>query len=609
MNRVAIRFFGWVGVLALLFGCGGGGAGSETSGSGPVSFDIQMPGTSGKPLGAPSAYGIQRIDLLISAADINPPIQQSVPVTNQSQDIKDVVVPLGTNRRFEAKAYDARGLAYIGVTTTSLDGINRDVPIVMERIPRIDSVGIPSRAGLFRVMIGDTLKITGSGFGSQRGSSTLSIGGLPAVTSFNRTGSVIIDRWDDTVIIAAVPPGISTGAAPVVVTLGGSTAGALSSDREQALSPLVVEIVDRIYGVGGERGEGNLDRFTLAQATPAAVGITDLTGSDGGSSVSVAISGNGETAVEVDTATGKLGGRVVGLPTALTIFDSALPVGRDIALSYDGTVALVADGTSTLALRSGVSSAAPLLPAAPISGPGDCLLQVALSADGDTAAVIGQSPCGPTGTFHIFRIDNIFSTPSFTLPLFSSAVGETYTDIAMSADADTVIVGRHQAGKGGVYRLFDFTSAVPTRFDGEKEIALALPGGRSGATPLVDGADVDISADGMTALVNLSTTAGGTPEHYAYQILDADLSHNRSAFAFLSTCEPSGVICTGVLAGSAVSSGGSVALLKVPTGSVLPRSLQRVSGFNQISPTTSITPSTAPFNDGFIRAQDQIDLQ
>lgn len=618
MNRMAIRFFGWVWVLALLFGCGGGGGSSDAGGSTETNFNVKMSVKGGKPLGAPTAYGIERIDLLISAADINPPIRESVPVSRQSEDIKDVVVPLGKNRHFEAKAYDARGLAYIGVTTTDLNGVDREVQIVMEQIPRIDSVGVSASAGTFRAMIGDTVKITGSGFGSERGSSCLTIGasnclaidGSDAVkTTFDR-GSISIERWDDTVIIAVIPAGLSFGSAPVVVTVPSETAGSLSSHREQVGTLLTVEIVKEIYGIGGESGEGSLDKFTLAQATPDLVVLSDLTDSDGGSSSSVAVSGDGETAVEADSATGKLGGRVVDLhiPATLTTFDSTLAVGRDIAISYNGTVALVANGSSALSLRTGLSSSSALPVGISIPGPGDCLLEVALSADGNTAAVIGQqNPC-TTGAFRIFRVDNVLSTPSFT-SFFSSVAGEIYTDIAMSADGDVVIVGRHQGGEGGVYRLFDFTSAAPTRFEGEKVIALALPRDRSGVTPLVNGADVDISADGMTAVVALSTISGTTPEHYAYQILDADLDHSRGVFAFLSTCETSGVICTGAFSGMAVSAGGSVALAKVPQGIVLPRSLQRVNGFNQISPSTTVITPSSQFNNGFIRTQDQIDLQ
>jgi len=114
----------------------------------------------------------------------------------------------------------------------------------------------------------------------------------------------------------------------------------------------------------------------------------------------------------------------------------------------------------------------------------------------------------------------------------------------------------------------------------------------------------------MTAVVDLSTISGATPEHYAYQILDADLDHTRGSFAFVSTCEPSGIICTGSFSGVAVNSGGSVALVKVPGGGTLPRGLQRTNGFNQISPSTAVVTSSAlPLNDGFVRTQDQIDLQ
>jgi len=78
-------------------------------------------------------------------------------------------------------------------------------------VPVITSIS-PSEA-----KIGEQIQLTGTGFGSTQGPSSVSIGGVPASS---------IAAWSDTVITATVPEGATTGS--VVVTEGGVASNAVS---------------------------------------------------------------------------------------------------------------------------------------------------------------------------------------------------------------------------------------------------------------------------------------------------------------------------------------------------------------------------------------------
>ncbi len=600
--------------LGVFAGCGGGGSGSHSTDSGQtqVALTIKVPEPSRKVSQAPASYAIRRVSLTIAEVGGGAPLlsRDITPLSSGREDIETVVLPTGRQYVFEARAYDGVGLAFVGSTTEGLpDGRQRDVFIILEPVPRIHSVS------LIEGVEGDTLKIVGADFGATQEESVLTIGGVEASVLFDRGTNKHRDGWSDTVIFALIPPGVDLGEAPIEIAVGGR-----ASSRENPVR--TITILDRIYGVGGEMGAGNLDRFILPIGAPTTVQVNDVSGTDSGSSSSVAISSNGEVVAEADMASGKAGERGLSFKTAGTVSDRPVPSGRDVALSQNGDVALVADATATLRLLTGFSSGTPV-PAGVVNPLGDCVIEVALSADGDTVAAIGQSPCG-TGLFRLLRIEGLLSgNPTFT-PLFSSAAGEAYTDVAMSADAEVVVIGRHQAGGAGIYRVRNFTTA-PDLISDEAvlDFLTAISGKRVDPTPAIDQVDVDLSADGMTALADLSDTdLAGTPasdpEHYIFQILDADLPAVSVVAQPINTCFPSPtdpllLDCTLALSGTALNSGGSIALVKIPSvaGLAQPRSLIRSNGFNQINPSPAQPQFTTPPlpNDGFIRSQDQLDLQ
>lgn len=88
--------------------------------------------------------------------------------------------------------------------------LGSDVPPVLPPGPGAP----PVITGVFpdSAAVGDTILVTGSGFGDVAGTSALSIGGATAT---------VVVSWSDTRLIASVPSGASGGA--VVVTVGGQS--------------------------------------------------------------------------------------------------------------------------------------------------------------------------------------------------------------------------------------------------------------------------------------------------------------------------------------------------------------------------------------------------
>jgi hypothetical protein len=166
-----------------------------------------------------------------------------------------------------------------------------------------------------------------------------------------------------------------------------------------------ITLFDRVLGVGGKNGETNFDQFVL-QTNQVTDVINVLPGAvDGGRSSGVAISADGATAAEADVATSfaqAASERVVSFnaqPSVAPLTINVQPVnvyGQDIAVSGDGQVALIAafipDAQSVpvpaLVRVTALDSPSPVSAELPMPAASECVHEVALSADGNTAAVI-----------------------------------------------------------------------------------------------------------------------------------------------------------------------------------------------------------------------------
>jgi hypothetical protein len=472
----------------------------------------------------------------------------------------------------------AVGIGVGGTTITARLGSASDTAaLTVNVVPLGPPIPQIARLSLASGIIGDTLKISGINFGSTQGSSTVTIGGVIATT---------ILRWTDVAIAAIIPAGVtvsSTGAtANVIVAVGGRPS-----------NPAPVNLFDHTHGIG-ENESSNLDKFVLDVATTS-VTVSDLTGTDFGQTNSIVLSSDGNTVAEADIL--NYTERVLGFDTTTPAVDfTYVAPSQDVSISRSGTTVLQVDGTNTLVLfPNNFTTASPV--DTPITGPaGVCFYEVALTSDGNTAAAIGQdtafSPCD--GAHHVYRIDSVLGTPTFT-PVATAGSGDVYTDVAISEDGKTVIIGKiNSAVSAGIERVTNFNTLSPVVLS--DQIALV-----TGCTFGVNAVDVDLSADGVTGVAGIagcSFLAGVS--HEVFQILDADLSSSVSA----SVATPSN------LEGVAVNSGGSVALVRVNEPATPFTSVTWIDGFNQPSPTATDINSLVNFNTTTpARNQDQIDLQ
>jgi hypothetical protein len=550
--------------------------------------------------GVPTPVMISMKALLVSIAVT--PFNPSIPVNAAQQLVATGTYADGSRSELTATAawsssdtnvavINSSGLAtgmVIGSTVISAASGTKSGSMTLSVTAKI------TRLSLLQGVIGDSVKITGYGFGAIQGSSNAIIGGLVATPIF---------RWSDTEIIAEIPSSLSSSpigvATPVLVSVAGQNSNALW-----------FLLLNQLNGIGGENSNGNLDKLVIPSAS-ATVTVIDLS-TGGGVTNSIALSGDATTAIEADTGTNLYSGseRVRALNTGSPLPDDPLSIiptspysARDAAISQDGTAVLLTHGSPTLTLLTGFNSTT--IVQTSITNPNDpsgliCLLEVALNSNGNTAAVIGEDGYCDGGAYHVYRIDNLLSSPVFT-PVSDAGLNAVYTDIAISEDGNTVVAGRVEYNAtppslAGMHRIRNFATASP-------QIETDLVNLYSTIQASTLNVDVDLSADGYTGIA-------GVTESYvlcgvacfpitigdAFQILNADAVSSTAALILGPT--------SSVIDGAAVSSGGSIALVKDGASN-----LTRFDGFNQSSPIATLLSAVPNLNAGAGRSQDQIDLQ
>lgn len=246
----------------------------------------------------------------------------------------------------------------------------------------------------------------------------------------------------------------------------------------------------------------------------------------------------------------------------------------------------------------------------------ECVHEVALSADGNTAAVITGALNGCSlfsSPVKIYRIDNVLSSPTYTevaVLTSSTALPDRFTDLALSADGNTLVAGRvvldadQTQWNAGILRVAGFKTA-PVLYDDSYALAQYLT-----ACPPAT-IDVDLSADGITAIVGVVKPSDQqtcpAQMDQVFQVRDADLSLAQAPLGIPFPTTDSAVTN---LEGVALNSGGSIALVRTNLTEAV---LMRVDAFNTATPgSTNLAPngSLADMNRTLPpRPQDYVDLQ
>jgi hypothetical protein len=185
-----------------------------------------------------------------------------------------------------------------------------------------------------------------------------------------------------------------------------------------------------------------------------------------------------------------------------------------VALSADGDTALVGGwsdaggvGAAWVFTRSGSSwRQGPKLTAGDETGAGNFGIRVALSADANTALIVGSADDGGIGAAWAFTRSGSTWTQQGSKLTPGDATRGFGTSEALSADGDTALIGGSSADAGAVW-VFARSSSGWSQQGPE----LTTADGGSGF-----GRAVALSASGDTALVGSGTDGGGVGAAWAF---------------------------------------------------------------------------------------------
>jgi hypothetical protein len=298
------------------------------------------------------------------------------------------------------------------------------------------------------------------------------------------------------------------------------------------------------------------DGFGIGVAL-SADGTTALVAAPGAAEDIPGISlGSGKSAVYVFHATSEESWASSASPVATLAGPHGGNLGSSVALSADGTTALVgAPGGRVYVFHasSGASWASSASPVATLSGPsggkGRFGYSLVLSPDGTTALVAAPDVSSGKGAVYVFHAPGEdrwegTSAPVATLSALGSAAGEYFgSSLVLSADETTALVGAPgvvsptaTAYTGAAY-VFHVTG------DGSWASSASPRATLSEAPPVAGdhlGSSVAISADGTTALVAAPGVSSGKGAVYVFHASaegswassaspQATLSYSRSA--------------------------------------------------------------------------------
>ena len=366
--------------------------------------------------------------------------------------------------------------------------------------------------------------------------------------TFNDQGATYPVRVDPYIQLASlVPPATASDFGTVVATSSNGTT-ALVGDP-----------------YGGAEGTGAATVYTFANGSWSAGTALTPPALPQAFGTSVALSGSGTTALVGDPGGGTeysgtatvytYNGTSWSAGTALTAPDTEYAFGTSVALSNDGSTALVGDpegsesetGAATL-FTGGPSSWSAGSPLTPPNSARTFGTSVALSSNGSTALVGDPTAgSGSDGIAYSYSGTMLETRTTLVQPSHAKAFG---TSVALSGSGTTALVGDPTGGAGGTG-----AATVETLTGGVwgGSVSLSLP-----SAPAAFGTSVSLDGAGSTALVGDPTGGSdgtGTASIYT-------LSGTWSGVTPLSP--PIGALTYGTSV--VLSNDGSTALVGDPTG-------------------------------------------
>ncbi len=274
-------------------------------------------------------------------------------------------------------------------------------------------------------------------------------------------------------------------------------------------------------------------------SSPVALSVPSGAGQFGSS---VALSSDGTVALvgarDTSDTNGSLGAAYVytysggtwSSPVALSVPSGAALFGASVALSSDGMVALVGAPVTNsgagaayvyTSSSTGGWNSTPVTLSVP-SGAGQFGYSVALSSDG-TVALVGAPLAGDGATYVYTYSGGTWSSP-VALSVPSGAV-EFGLSVALSSDGTVALVGA-PVTSSGADAAYVYTSSTETWSSVSVPVPLSAPSGAG-----YFGASVSLSSDGTVALLGATYTNGGAGAAYFYGAADLDLVLNAPSAA------------------------------------------------------------------------------
>jgi RHS repeat-associated protein len=339
---------------------------------------------------------------------------------------------------------------YIGLEVASVSGSTLatatfdNVSITAGAIPNVISLS-PNYGGP-----ATSVTVTGTDFGTTQGTSTITVGGVPA-------GSV--SGWSDTSITATVPTTVPAGAQPVVVT---TSVPSNATTLFTAFNPIITSISPPsapVYGLITLNGNGfgasqNVGRPAV-MINGTAAEVVSWTDSTLNAQVSYGTTlGTGTATVAVNGFTsGAVTFTVINPLSISGISPSAGSIGSTVTITGNGFGATQSDSVVTF---NGTSATG-------IISWGDTSISVAVPTDASTGpvtvAVAGITATGPT--YEISSIttlsDSLGNTTTYTTVMIG---GKWYVSSAVGSGCSTCTL------RGNVTNSFDSFGNVLSTTDG-----------------------------------------------------------------------------------------------------------------------------------------------
>ena len=430
-----------------------------------------------------------------------------------------------TTGSFAVKVDFATGTYPNGVAIGDLDGDGRPDVVTANNANTVSvlrNADIPTTISSFSPSsgpVGTLVTITGTNLSNP---TSITIGAVSAVVISN-TG---------TSLVAMVMPGASTGG--ISVTTANGTANATGNFTVTASQTPNAQQGNKLVGTGAV-GAAN-------QGQSIAVSADGNTAIVGGSN-----DNSGVGAAWVYTRSGSTwtqqGSKLVGTGTVGTVMHQGYR--NSVAISADGNTAIVGGyydnsgvGAAWVFTRSGSSwtQQGAKLVGTGNTGNANQGCSVALSADGNTAAIGGNSDNNAMGAVWIFTRSGSTWTQQGTKLVGTGATGTTVFQgqtVALSADGNTTLIGGYN-DNNGVGAVWVFTRSGNTwTQQGTKLVGTGAIGSSR------QGAAVALSADGNTAIVGGSadnggiggtwvfTRSGGTWTQQGNKLLGTDITGNN----------------------------------------------------------------------------------